>query len=137
MDSNSKFKPSFRDMILCQCKEFVYLTHYVIFDFFFVNFNNFPIGSLIKKTTILGLSSQFSSILNYFYEWSLWMKYKPNGYQTLKNNHLNHIRMCRIRSNAVFTLRRNMTRHVYLLTFKNRLYNVFPMIFLFGDCVTI
>ena len=65
VDSNSKFKASFRDMILCQCKEFVDLTHHVIFDFFFVNFNNFPIKSLIKKTTILGLPSQFSSILNF------------------------------------------------------------------------
>ena len=54
------------------------------------------------------------------------MKYKPNGYQALKNNHSNYIRMCRLRSNAVFTLRRNMTRHVYLLTFKKRSLQCFP-----------
>ena len=45
------------------------------------------------------------------------MKYKPNGYQALKIDHSYCIRMCRIRRNAVFALRKNMTRHVYLLTY--------------------
>ena len=59
---------------------------------FFANFRNFPIESLIKKTMIWGNFDQFSNLLNFqliCMKCTYGVKYKPNGYQSLRNNHTN------------------------------------------------
>ena len=81
VDSYSIFKPDFRYMIRCQCKEFVNLTYPAIFELF-ANFRNFPIESLIKKTMIWGNFDQFSNLLNFqliCMKCTYGVKYKPNG----------------------------------------------------------
>ena len=93
VDSYSIFKPDFRYMIRSQCKEFVNLTYPAIL-WVFCQFCNFPIESLIKKTMIWGNFDQFSNLLNFqliCMKCRYRVKYKPNGYQSLRNNHTNQI----------------------------------------------